>query len=119
MVIFSPLIIVQVLPSGRYRSVPGGDAIFTCLSHGHRAIRMQWLINGRPFENQNLENVTEEFHYFSNSLVGTLSFTNLHVNYNRTRIRCKADLMLRPSKVTTRLSMNNVTLLIFPGSYLQ
>lgn len=118
MVNFSPINIVQVLPFGQFRSVPDGNAMFTCVSHGHPAVGMQWLINDRLFENQNLENVTEEFLDFSNGLVGVLNFTNLPVNYNRTRIQCKANVTLPTGKTITLSSENNVTLLIFPSKFM-
>jgi hypothetical protein len=68
-------------------SVPGGEAIFDC-SHSQTITGAQWLLNNTALQDLNLRNVVAEFSDIAQ--VGVLTFTDLPLEYNTTRISCTA-----------------------------
>ncbi len=68
-------------------SVPGGEAIFDC-SHSQTITGVQWLLNDTALQDLNLRNVAAEFSDIIQ--VGVLTFTDLPLEYNKTRISCTA-----------------------------
>ena len=69
-------------------STPGGNAILNCISLSRGAAGVEWLVNGRPLENLSINNVTTVTIEFIDGIGGTLTLTNLSVEYNMTRITC-------------------------------
>ncbi len=68
--------------------VPGDRATFIC-SPCPLLPGVQWLVNGTALESVNLSNVTA---VFSDELQsGFLTFTHLPLEYNMTRINCRAN----------------------------
>lgn len=87
--------------------MPGGDANFFCQPIAGRIISVQWIVNGSLLEHTNLENVISEFNDFG---IGSLTFTNLPLLYNMTRIRCNATLISG-----NKVSSNESTILLLQG----
>ena len=66
----------------------GGDAIFIC--NFATTIDVEWLINGTALSSLQLgEHVEQTF--VPSIPLGTLEFTNVPLEYNNTRIQCRAN----------------------------
>lgn len=100
------LSLVDVYPSGRVVSVPGGEAKFTCLAQSVRdnVFSIQWFANGTILE----EEERAEMSFASG--VGILTLRNLTLDYNETEIACSAR--FNSGKV---LFSNSATLLLLQG----
>ena len=87
-------------PRPHYVSTPGGRVTFICrpLSEG-TITHLQWLMNGSSLEDLNLNNVTARF---TESIGGILTFRNVPMEYNSTRIVCAAA-------ITVHSTSRNVT----------
>lgn len=97
--------IVNVYPL-EFISIPGGDATFIC-SHTFTSdtiTSVQWLINGMSLEILNLNNVVTDL---TNS-IGTLNFTDLPLEYNKTRIRCTVEFSSGRSSSATEAALLNL-----------
>lgn len=83
-------------------TTPGGDATFYCISVTPIA-NIQWLVNGSSLENLNLRNVETEFN--PPVPVGILNFTKVPLEYNNTRVRCRAELSSGRSSVAMETAL--------------
>ncbi len=96
-----------MFPPDELVSLVGGNAEFTCLSSSIRmVIAIQWLINGSFIEDLSTINAMADFNEIANG-IGTLSFSNLILDFNMTTIRCRAEFgpndFMTSSKVTILL----------------
>ena len=89
-------------------SISGGSAEFNCISGSIKAVGVEWLVNGTPLENLNLSNVTTVTTEFAVGF-GVLTFTNLPVEYNMTRITCM-------QMFTSSTIVNCTSLLLLQGT---
>ena len=99
MIVFiDPILTLQ--PRPHYVSTPGGRVTFICQPLPEvRITHMQWLMNGSSLEDLNLNNVTARF---TESIGGILTFRNVPMEYNSTRITCVAA-------ITVSFTSRNVT----------
>ena len=101
---------VFLSPSGVLVSVQGGEARVSCFSSATIS-DVEWTVNGTAIQDQNLTNVTTQFFTGSSSQTGVLTFTDLPLEYNATRISCTA------TTTSGRLSSNNHVLLLVQGKH--
>ena len=77
---------VTIYPPGRFVSVPGGNAAFSCLSTSDVINTVEWLINGTVIEPLELTNV--EIRDIGHGVVG-LQLFNIPIEFNNSRIQCR------------------------------
>ena len=69
----------------------GGKATFTCCKTAN--VSLQWIVNRRPLNDLNFEvtKVMVKFSAFDGfKTIGSLSFINLTLDLNMTKIKCRA-----------------------------
>ena len=81
--------LVTILPQERFISVPGGNALISCIISGNATV--QWLVNGSSADNTVGNAVTTTARDSMNTL-GSLRLSNLSATYNQTRITCVTTL---------------------------
>ncbi len=67
----------------------GHSAIFTCSSTSTVIVDVAWLINGTSFNSLQLNDVDQGFEPIS--ATGVLRFSSVPLEYNNTRIQCRAN----------------------------
>ena len=85
---------VCVFPSGPVVTIPGRNQSFTCFLRSAESNSLQnisWMFNGSAVENHWLDSVIIEFKHRARGR-GTLTFTNVSLEYNHTIIQCQATL---------------------------
>ena len=99
MIVFiDPILTLQ--PRPHYVSTPDGRVTFICQALPEGTItHLQWLMNGSSLEDLNLDNVTARF---TECIGGILTFRNVPMEYNSTRITCAAT-------ITVNSTSRNVT----------
>ena len=81
-----PLFDIDVFLTEPLVSTPGETVHFVCQPRGGRITSLQWLINETLVETLQL-NATRTFEFG----IGTLTFNNILLSYNGTRITCDAS----------------------------
>lgn len=85
---------VTFIPPDSFVSFPGGNATFTCHAIPLNLMdTVRWYVNGHPLNNLNLTNVESR----SVSGIGSLEFTDIHIELNESRIRC--EIVLTSSQI--------------------
>ena len=80
--------VVLVAPEGKFVSVLHGSFVVLCIDTSSIQINsIEWLVNGSPLENLNLNARTD----FSMGGIGILRITNLQSKHNNSNIRCKVN----------------------------
>lgn len=105
-------VVLQIRPTGGYVAIPGGNAVFNCLYFlsgcSDRLVSVQWLVNGTLLDSTNLTNINTVFDGSIACGTGSLTFTNISLEYNMTSVSCRAD--LNSGRIIT--SNTNVLLLL-------
>lgn len=80
---------VTIYPPDHFVSVPGGRAVFSCVSDT-KIQHVQWLVDGIPIE-QHEVNITFEFQDIGHGVV-TIHLARIPLEFNTTRIQCQLEL---------------------------
>ena len=93
---YDKTVIVMVGPRDVVVSYPGGSATFDCISFSTETVDVHFLVNGSLFDSLTLKNVTQEvlLNNMGQAQAGILRFEDLPVEYNNTRIQCRAELSI-------------------------
>lgn len=83
------LIIAELIPEPVYVTSSGVNASYTCIpNRATVATGISWFINETSLNNLQLSDVVEAMD--SDTHIGTLTFRNVPIKYNNTRIQCLA-----------------------------
>lgn len=88
LVLYGLCILVRLFPSDYFVSVPGGQAIFTCLSLGIEAEDVLWQLDDARVEPNGPYDATIEFDPLGGG-TGVLQLRNVSVELNSSTIRCE------------------------------